>query len=544
MEQTCQSLSRRGFMKGAALVGAGIIGASVTGCAQVSTPATPQEQIKWDKEAEIVILGTGAAGLSAAITASRAKAKVIVLEKAPEEEQGGNTRVSGNCWTGAVDHDKALKYYQKSSERTSDNEYLDALVTASLTFNDDFVKTLPDIKLQEFKQFAPENDIEGGEGIMCWINGGAANAQLWNSLRKEADTLDTVEWLYETPGIRLITDTEGMVIGVVAKSGDAEINIKAEKGVILGTGGYEFDYEMIENSYPGWPVYSRGTPYNTGDGVKMAQKVGAGLWHMNASDSGGGAVVCKGLGFGNGRYDSDNVTANCSITKATDNITGMILLNKSGERFMAEDRQDNHGFGRREYYFFYDGVKFQFPHLPMWLVFDEAQAQSGPICAGKTKNNLFTWFTAFSGYEWSSDNSAEVSKGWILKADSVSELAEKMKVDAATLQATFDAYNAQAASGNDSAFGRKAETMRVLEGPLYAVQIYPTQYNTQGGPKRNAKSQTLDAFGEVIPHLYTCGECGAGYAWVYNGGWNIEEAMITGVWAAQDAVAAQSWVKK
>jgi len=80
-----------------------------------------------------------------------------------------------------------------------------------------------------------------------------------------------------------------------------------------------------------------------------------------------------------------------------------------------------------------------------------------------------------------------------------------------------------------------------LEGPFYAVQVYPNQYNTQGGPKRNTKAQTLDAFDEPIPHLYNVSECGAGYAWVYNGGWNIAEAMITGFWAGENSVEETAW---
>lgn len=544
-KEVTEGISRRNFLKGAAVAGAaGIIGAAVTGCSGGSTSSTPSSSIKWDKDSDIVILGTGAAGLCAAITGSRAGAKVLVLEKAPEAEQGGNTRVSGNAWTGAKDHDEAMKYYTFCSERTDDNDYLDALVTATLTFNKDFLSTMPDMNIQEYAGFSPEDkSIPGGDGIQSWINGGAANAQLWNSLRKGADQCDNIDWMYETPGIRLITDSTGAVIGVVAKSNGNEINIKAKKGVIIACGGYEFNPQMIENSYPGWPVYSRGTPYNTGDGIIMAQKAGAGLWHMNASDSGGGAVICKGLNFGNGNYDSDNVTANCSLTMASARSQGFVLLNKHGKRFMSEDRPDAHGYGRREYYFWYDGVNFEWPNLPMWVFFDDKQAKSGAICSGKANNNLFTWFAAYSNYEWSKDNSAEVKKGWILQGNSAADLAKQMNVDAATLQATLDTYNGFASSGNDADYGRASNTMRPLTAPFYAVQVYPTQYNTQGGPKRNSKAQTLDSFGNPIPRLYNCGECGAGYGWVYNGGWNNCEAMVTGVWAATDAASLDSWAK-
>ena len=110
-----------------------------------------------------------------------------------------------------------------------------------------------------------------------------------------------------------------------------------------------------------------------------------------------------------------------------------------------------------------------------------------------------------------------------------------------TLKATVDAWNAACEAGEDAELGRAAETMRPLSGPLYAVLTYPNQYNTQGGPHRNGKAQTLDAFGNPIPRLYTVGECGAGYGWVYNGGWNNCEAMVTGVWAGTDAAALENW---
>lgn len=544
-----QNITRRNLVKMGGVAAAGAAGATIT--ASALADEAKKGDLTWAKEAEIVVLGTGASGLTAAITAAQAGAKVLVCEKAPQEEQGGNTRVSGNMWTCPTDLDEGLKYYKAASERTSDDEYLTALATSALTLNDDYVSTLPNTDLQHFPLFSPEFDaLPGGDAIQAWMNGSAGNAQLWESLYAGAQQYDNIEFLYETPGVRLITNDAGEVIGVVVKMDGKEANVKATKAVILATGGYEHNDEMIENSYPGWPIYSRGTPYNTGDGIIMAQKVGAALWHMNASDSGCGAMLCPGLTYNKGDYDPDTVPANLQIVKASDSNPGFIAVDKHGKRFMPEDRADSHGYGRREYLFFYDGVKCEWPHLPYWTVFDDETAQAGPIASGASDMSKFTWFTCYSGYQWSSDNSAEVDRGWILKADTLEELAEKMngveagegKMDAGTLQETVDAYNADAEAGaGDTAFGRAAETMRPLAGPFYAVLTYPTQYNTQGGPKRNTKAQTLDAFGEPIPRLYNVGECGAGYGWVYNGGWNICECMVTGRWAATDAVALKSW---
>lgn len=541
------NISRRGLLKMGGVATAGLVGASFVGAAQ----ADEGDAVEWAKEADLVIMGTGAGGLSAAITAAQDNpdAAILVLEKAPEEDQGGNTRVAGNMWTCPTDLEEGLKYYKAASERTRDDEYLEALATSAYTLNDDFVSKLPDADIQHFDVFAPEFDaLPGGDAIQDYMNHAAGNGQLWEALFAGAQQYDNIEFMYQTPGKRLITNAAGEVVGVVAESEGAEINVKATRGVVIATGGYEFNENMVENSYPGWPVYSRGTPYNTGDGIMMAQKVGAALWHMNASDSGCGAVLCPGLDFGNGNYDSDKVPANLQLGKAGGSNIGFIAVDKHGKRFMPEDRADGHGYGRREYLFFYDGVKCEWPHLPYWTVFDAEQAQR-PVASGKAEGSQFTWFSAHSGYEWSQDNSAEVERGWVLKADTLEDLAARMneveagegKMEADTLQATVDAYNAAAEAGEDAEFGRSAETMRPLTGPFYAVLCYPNQYNTQGGPKRNTKAQTLDAFDEPIPRLYSVGECGAGYGWVYNGGWNIAEAMVTGIWAAKDAMTLEPW---
>lgn len=553
-------LSRRNFLKGTAVIGVGgLLGANLAGCAEDVAPTPIGPNIDWDYEADIVVLGAGDGGLFAATFAARAGASVLLLEKAREEDSGGNSRVAGNMWTIATDATEGMKYYLSAAEKDIDKDYLTALVDSGTNhLNNEWLPSFPDMSIERFPIFSPEFDaLPGGDVIKAWQNGGASKSQLWLALEKGCKAEENVEFMYETPGKRLITNTDGMVIGVVAENAGAEINVKAKKAVILGVGGYEFNPNMIKNSYPGWPVFSRGTPYNTGDGIAMAQKVGAQLWHMNASDSGSGAMRVPGLNYGHGAYDSDDVPANVSLNSPNDNRNRFFFVDKYGKRFMSENRPDGHGYGRREYLFFYDGVECLWPRLPYWNIFDQTEAENGPVGAGANPNSTFSWFTYASGYTWSADNSAEVEKGWILKADTIEELAEKMTaaqaderkhlfrdgivVDPAVLRKTLDDYNAYCRAGNDPDFGRNPNFMVPLEGPFYAFRVYPNQYNTQGGPKRNTKAQTLDAFDEPIPHLYSIGECGAGYAWVYNGGWNIAEAMITGHWAAENAVLETPW---
>ncbi|MCL2826945.1 MAG: FAD-binding protein, partial [Eggerthellaceae bacterium] len=456
---------------------------------------------------------------------------------------------------------EGLKYFISASERTADIPYLTDLVNAGQSLNTDYLPTFPNMTVTKLGIFSPEYAaLPGGSVILSYCNGGTGESQLWLSLQAGAQAESNVEFMYQTPGKSLITNTDGMVIGVVAgTAGGSDINIKAKKAVVLATGGYEYNEFLLQNSYPGWPPFSRGTPYNTGDGILMAQKVGAGLWHMNASDSGVGAIMAPGLNYGNGAYDSDGVPVNCNYGVAGATANRYICVSKHGKRFMSESREDAHGYGRREYLYFYDGVACEWPNLPFWLIFDSVQAQGNPVGKGAndTMMSKFTWFASHSNYTWSSDNSAEVTKGWILKSDTIADLADQMTkkqanertaiyrdgvtVDPAVLEKTINDYNAYCAAGNDPDFGRNPASMVALEGPFYAVQVYPNQYNTQGGPKRNSKAQTLDAFDQPIPHLYNVGECGAGYGWVYNGGWNNAEAMITGIWAGENGSAETAW---
>ena len=537
------SVTRRDVVKMGGLAGVAAMGAA--GIASADVP-----EIEWGMEADVVVLGTGGAGLTAAQTAASKGCTVLIFEKAPEEDQGGNTRVSGKMWCCPTDPEIGFEYYKAASERDRDDEYLRALVDSAYVLNDDFISELPDANIGLFPIFSPEfNALPGGEAIQSYtMSYGGPN--IWDCLYAGLmEYAPLVNIVYHTPGIRLITDADGAVIGVVVLTDAGEVNVKAKKGVVIATGGYEHNEDLIENSYPGWPIYSRGTPYNEGDGILMCQKIGAALWHMNASDSGCGAMLCPGLDFGHGDYDSDTVPANMSITSASSRLPGFIDVNKHGKRFMPEDRADSHGYGRREYLFFYDGVACEWPQLPFWTLFDDETAHSTQAAAGFTGVPSFTWFAGHSNYVWSEDNQAEVEKGWILKADTLAELAAKMnevpggegKMDAETLQATVDNWNAMCEAGEDIEFGRAPESMRPLTGPFYAILTYPTQYNTQGGPKRNTNAQTLDAYGQPIPRLYNVGECGAGYGWVYNGGWNNCESMVTGIWAGTHVADLEPW---
>ena len=164
------------------------------------------------------------------------------------------------------------------------------------------------------------------------------------------------------------------------------------------------------------------------------------------------------------------------------------------------------------------------------MVFDQRVFAAGP---------LYSTFSA--------DNSAELEKGWIVEAPTMAELAEKIGVDPAGLEAQVEAYNALCAAGEDAYYGRSADFLMPLdEAPYYAMPLFQSLVNTQGGPTRNERTQILDTDGEPIPHLYSCGELGDIWSCFYQAGCNfgggIAWGRITGVEAAavKDDVSQES----
>jgi succinate dehydrogenase/fumarate reductase flavoprotein subunit len=214
---------------------------------------------------------------------------------------------------------------------------------------------------------------------------------------------------------------------------------------------------------------------------------------------------------------------------------GHIRMDKFGKRFMSENRPSRHGFGVKEFVLYFDGVIGDFTRLPCFSIFDETTRLRGPLASSGRK---FGWFDWFSGYEWSRDNGKEIEKGWIVKGETVAELATKLGMKPAALEATIARYNESCKNGVDPDFERPKESLVAIEkAPYYAVKLFPTMVNTQGGPRRNGKCQVVDPYEQPIPRLYTAGELGSFWGWMYNGGGNNAECLCTGPIAARNVVA-------
>jgi succinate dehydrogenase/fumarate reductase flavoprotein subunit len=248
---------------------------------------------------------------------------------------------------------------------------------------------------------------------------------------------------------------------------------------------------------------------------------GAALCHMNNSLAGVGCMIVP---------EFDPVMIPVGFPG-----NGYILVDKSGRRFMNELRENRHGFGHKEKLLYFDGVVGDFTRIPCYGIFDEATRARGPLVSTGLK---FGWFSWFSGYAASRDNLKEIEKGWILKGDTLAELAEKLHMKPADLEESVARYNECCKTGTDSEFARPRQSLIPLEKPpFYGVAVYPATYNTQDGPKRNARCQVVDPFNRPIAGLFSADELGSFWGWMYNGGGNNAEALCTGRIAGRNAAA-------
>jgi succinate dehydrogenase/fumarate reductase flavoprotein subunit len=272
-EKPANKVSRRKFLKGAAVAAPGVATAGVLNAWGKTSAIIPR---KWDREVDVAVIGTGFAGLSAAITAKDAGAKVIILEKMPRKHEGGNSRVSGNMWWTPTNLPEALQYMEALSNGLTDKESIQALAEEMMNLNDWLASM--GIKAARLGMFQPEHpELPGSRCVRTWSNNGAGEGKLWIPIREQVENRG-IEILYETPARDLVlSPASGEILGVKATIGEKPISVKARKGVVLACGGFEFDFEMQKQFLPGWPTYGRGTPGNTGDGIRMAQKAGAAL---------------------------------------------------------------------------------------------------------------------------------------------------------------------------------------------------------------------------------------------------------------------------
>ena len=482
---------------------------------------TYADTIAWDGQYDVVVVGFGGAGATAAASAADEGAQVLLVEKAPEGHEGGNTRYCGQLFVyGDEDEEATYAYYKAMAAGYDVPEAMLKVYTKNIAHMYDVVSDLFGLDKSEFVNWtgharfggmSPEYpEFVGSDKIsLNTVHEGVGDAYLWKQYRKlVTDRTEKIDVWFESPATHLIQDpTSKTILGVQIERDGKTLNIRANNGVVLACGGFENNQEMVE-CYLGLPRAAvTGSLYNTGDGIRMASEVGADLWHMDVFE--GGSFILGSAVFAVSEGEQ------ASLPSGPFNTGSVMLLAGDGSRYLREDEIHRHGH-------IYQNGSWKNPNYPLrsFLFFDQAQADV--FDAAKSIPERFL--------------------DQIIKADTLEELADATGMDVTILKNTVEKFNSYAASGVDVEFNRSAKSMTAISssGPYYALEFIPCILNTQGGPRRNENAEVLDVNGDPIPHLYSAGELGGITSYQYQGGGNMAECIIFGQIAGKNAAAVKS----
>ena len=517
-----KNISRRSFLKGGAAMGllTAMGGASIAAAEEAYTYA---DTIKWDAQYDVVVLGMGFAGMNAAMAAADAGASVVICEKMNEALSGGNSKVCGQLFAyGNGDYETTLKYYKAlSGGRQIEEKMLETIAGGVANmwdtikdkfYNGDTSGFLNTTGVPAVGHMSPEYPEMPGAEKVCLVGTNLTGGvrlydAVYNTMMTYADKVDV--W-YETPAMELIQEpTTKTIIGVKVSRKGEERFVRALNGVVVATGGFECNKDMVQQYLNVINYGARGGQYNTGDGIKMCQNVGAQLWHMNAFEG------LFGLGGTTWPCEPDSGSCAWLSTLVQDglNTGASILVGTDGYRFLNESEVVRHGH-------LYENGIWENPKFPehTWLIFDETQK------AIIDEAGLMP----------------EEEKATLMAFDTIEEMAAATNTKPEVLKATIEQFNSYAETGVDLACHREAQYMRAFDGKkYYAKYMYQGLLNTQGGPKRNENAEVLDTMGNPIPHLYSAGEMGGVTVCMYQGGTNVAECIIFGTIAGKNAAAAK-----
>jgi succinate dehydrogenase/fumarate reductase flavoprotein subunit len=486
-------LSRKEFVKGAA---AGAAGAAALGglasCAPAATPvptappegtataaaagtATPTPE-QWDYETDVVVVGAGNGGMSAAISAAMEGAKVIVVEIS-------STTGGGSSFSGGGIHAFGLKT-------------LDDYLNYTCGLHDPELGPFFFVQFQEYKKWlvdigayvTPILDVDllMGHGEENPLNCRKYFDSLVSMLEDAGGTI-----LVKTRGMKILTDEKGAIAGLRAKGPEGFVDIKA-KAVILSCGGFQNNQEL-RVKYLGRDAdlaHAMAVPYNMGDGMRMAQELGAGL---RGSMSTFGTAIGPAFPFHNKleypeEYEQEPYTADGkgAWAKYIQVIpSGFIVLNVYGKRYIDEASR---GYRMEQ-------ATIRQPQAKGIVVFDESM-----------KGTL-------SAIGYGSVETIVEAGAVVAEADTISELADKVASLPYALQTplhkaafvkTIEEYNQAVEAGTTEQLEvpRTGQVAKIETPPFYAVPETPWIYMCFGGVAINKDAQVMDIQNEPIPGLY------------------------------------------
>ena len=461
-------------------------------------------------DADVVVVGAGGAGMTAAITAAAEGKSVVVLES--QSMVGGNSvRATGgmnaaktvyqdeNEFGESAGVEKTLK---TAAEKYSDNETITALAkTVSeqwAAYQANPTGYFDSVELMEL------DTMIGGKGIndpelvetLCansadaidWLDehgitlhnvssfGGASVKRIHRPVNAEGKTVSVgsymipllqencekagVKMMLDTTATEILTDANGAAVGVKATGASGETVTVNAKAVVLATGGFGANLDMVVKYKPELKGFmTTNAPGIQGQGIEMAQAIGAATVDMDqiqihpTVEANTAALITEGL-----RGD------------------GAILINEEGKRFIDE-------VGTRDVV---SAAEIAQTGSYSWLVVDQAMVDASSVIQGYIK------------------------KGYTVTGATYEELGKAMGVDAAAFAETMEKWNGYVEAKNDPDFGRTSFANPLNTAPYYAVKVTAGVHHTMGGLKINANTEVLNEKGEVIPGLFAAGEVTGG----------------------------------
>lgn len=463
------------------------------------------DKLQWDSKYDVIVIGFGGAGATAARYAAKQDSKVLLVDSAPEGKEGGNTRFAAGAFATAVDFDKAKDYYLQSfAPFDHDEDTLNSFVH-EITKLADYAES--DFGLEAHKSGMHKRseyyEFKNNEAMIHQSMTTLYDGSFWKLLRQGVyDQLDKIDIWYESPAEHLIKDPNtGTILGVQINHKGKLRNIAAKNGVVMSSGGYENNPEMVQTFLGRGSLAPIGTLYNQGKGIDLAVEAGARLWHMSNFDS-----HAFSLNEGKAHEQFAYMIQWKSL------FTGSVFIaGDDGTRYLNEQCEDRHGYQ----YNHGDYVMIpnqNHPHIVMDQAEYEQLQQDNSPKAGQIKKVIT----------------------YAVKADTLEELARK--INAPKLQQAVNDFDFFVQQGRDYVADRPAETMRKFaDGPYYAIAIRHNILHTHGGARRNGKCEVLDLQGKVIPHLYEAGELGDPFATKYIGGSSVADLLVSGRLAGMNA---------
>ena len=461
-------------------------------------------------DADVVVVGAGGAGMTAAITAAAEGKTVVILES--QSMVGGNSvRATGGMNAGKTVYQDENEFGESAgvektlktaAEKYADNETITALAkTVSeqwAAYQANPTGYFDSVELMEL------DTMIGGKGIndpelvetLCansadaidWLDehgitlhnvssfGGASVKRIHRPVNAEGKTVSVgsymipllqencekagVKMMLDTTATEILTDANGAAVGVKATGASGETVTVNAKAVILASGGFGANLDMVVKYKPELKGFmTTNAPGIQGQGIEMAQAIGAATVDMDqiqihpTVEANTAALITEGL-----RGD------------------GAILINEEGQRFIDE-------VGTRDVV---SAAEIAQTGSYSWLVVDQAMADASSVIQGYIK------------------------KGYTVTGATYEELGKAMGVDAAAFAETMEKWNGYVEAKNDPDFGRTSFANPLNTAPYYAVKVTAGVHHTMGGLKINANTEVLNEKGEVIPGLFAAGEVTGG----------------------------------